>query len=219
MRSTAFRDNVFRTIRHNPYNRWVGLCPRDTSAGRCGDPPGTDTANAPYRVTVRSVSPASSKLATACGLEEEAIAASRYTHSVNLSDAVVANGVVSQSGSLEALTGLWDLKFRREQALDEILALAKDETDMACSGHLSAYGSTIKYSVRKDGLRAALTVPSPVYTNAETFLGFQAGVGESEDGSCEACDWKRVCLSAENREEVMKALLSFPQAIQGYVAP
>lgn len=146
------------------------------------------------------------------GMEEEAIAASRYTHSVDLSDNAAAKEIVYQSGNIEALTKLWDLKFRREKILDEILALAEDNKDMACSKHPTATGSTKKYSARKDTLRAALMVPSPTCSNVETFLGYQAGRGDS---SCSACDDRRSLLLAKNRTEVTEALCSYPQAIRG----
>ncbi|KAG9031799.1 hypothetical protein FS837_002888 [Tulasnella sp. UAMH 9824] len=149
-------------------------------------------------------------------LEEEAIAASRYTHSVNLSDKAVAQNIVSASGSLEAFACLWDLKFRREKALDQILTLATDKKDMACGHHTTTPGSFKDYSIRKDDLRVALMVPRPVCKNVETFLGFQAGTGEA---GCRGCHYKRLYLLAGSRENVMEALASYPQAIQGYVAP
>ncbi|KAG8949860.1 hypothetical protein FRC04_008163 [Tulasnella sp. 424] len=80
------------------------------------------------------------------GMKEEAIAASRYTHSVDLSDNGVAKEIFSQSGNLEALTKLWDLRFRREKALDDILALAQDNRNMACHKHPRATGSVKNYS-------------------------------------------------------------------------
>ncbi|KAG8913779.1 hypothetical protein FRC00_001609 [Tulasnella sp. 408] len=92
------------------------------------------------------------------GLEEEAIAASRYTHSVDLADNAVAQKIVSTSGSLESFARLWDLKFRREQALDQILALATDKRDIACGHHTTTPGSLKDYSVRKGDLRVALMV-------------------------------------------------------------
>lgn len=147
------------------------------------------------------------------GLEEEAIAASRYTHSINLSDNAVAQRIVSESGSLQAFAQLWDLKFRREKALDKILALAADRRDMACVNHPTATGSINNYSIRKDDLRVALIVPSPVCIDVETFLGFQAGKGES---SCSCCDHKRSHLLEELRAKVMEALSTYPQTIQGF---
>ncbi|KAG8974447.1 hypothetical protein FRC05_007246 [Tulasnella sp. 425] len=146
------------------------------------------------------------------GMKEEAIAASRYTHSVDLSDNGVAKEIFSQSGNLEALTKLWDLRFRREKALDDILALAQDNRNMACHKHPRATGSVKNYSVRKEALRVALIVPNPSVSNVETFLGYQAGRG---DPSCPACDDRRVVRLAENQKRVTEALCSYPQAIKG----
>ncbi|KAG9040669.1 hypothetical protein FS837_000324 [Tulasnella sp. UAMH 9824] len=152
------------------------------------------------------------------GLEEEVIAASRYTHSVDLSNNAVAQKIVSTSGSLEAFARLWDLKFRREKALDRILALAqtKINRDMACRNHPTATGSAKDHSTRKDDLRLALLVPSPVCSDVEIFLGFQAGKGNP---TCSDCRYKRSHILEEFRGEVNEALTTYPQAIQGYVTP
>ncbi|KAG8961410.1 hypothetical protein FRC00_012308 [Tulasnella sp. 408] len=150
------------------------------------------------------------------GLEEEAIAASRYTHSVDLADNAVAQKIVSASGSLEAFDRLWDLKFRREQALDQLLALAIDKRDMACVNHPTATGTVNDYSIRNNALRLALMVPIPVSSDVETFLGFHAGTGQA---SCSSCDYKKSYLLEELRAQVTEALLTYPQTIQGYVTP
>lgn len=146
------------------------------------------------------------------GLEEEAIAASQYLHHVDISDGNVAKEILSRSGNVEALNRLWDLKFRREQGLDEILALANVDKDMACSTHPKATGTTEKYLARKEALRRSLMVPNPVCENAETLLGYKAGKGDKD---CHNCADRRSFLLDIARLEVTNVLRRYPQTIQG----
>ncbi|KAG8961413.1 hypothetical protein FRC00_012311 [Tulasnella sp. 408] len=146
------------------------------------------------------------------GLEEEAIAASRYLHHVDISDGNIAKEIISQSGNVEALNRLWDLKFRREQGLDEILALANVDKDMACSKHDKATGTTEKYLARKEALRRSLMDRNPVCEDAEILLGYKAGRGEN---GCSNCADRRSNLLVIARMEVTNALRNYPQTIQG----
>ncbi|KAG8913782.1 hypothetical protein FRC00_001612 [Tulasnella sp. 408] len=148
------------------------------------------------------------------GLEEEAIAASRYLHHVDISDGNIAKEILSQSGNVEALNRLWDLKFRREQGLDEILAMANVDKDMACNSHVQAAGTTGKYLARKQALRRSLMVPNPVCEDAETFLGYKGGKGKND---CANCTDRRSFLLDIARMEVTNAIRSYPQTIKSFV--
>ncbi|KAG9031798.1 hypothetical protein FS837_002887 [Tulasnella sp. UAMH 9824] len=94
-------------------------------------------------------------------LEEEAIAASRYLHHIDISAGNIAQEILSLSGNVDALNRLWDTKLKREQGLDEILALADVDKDMGCSKHVQTTGTTKKYITRKEALRRSLMVPNP----------------------------------------------------------
>lgn len=153
-------------------------------------------------------------LSWSLGLGEEAIAASRHLHHVDLSNRDIAKRIVHQSGNLDALTGLWDIKFRRERALDELLALAKVDQSVACGRHSRVTGTTREYLARKEALRRFLNVPAPICEDVEAFLGFDAG---QVNLNCPDCRAVKGNFLAGVQMEVMKGLKNYPHTIQAYV--
>ncbi|KAG8961414.1 hypothetical protein FRC00_012312 [Tulasnella sp. 408] len=153
-------------------------------------------------------------LSWSLGLGEEAVAASRHLHHVDLSNRQIAKRIVSQSGNLDALTGLWDVKFRRERALDELLALAKVDQNTACGKHGPVTGTTREYLARKEALRRSLNVPEPICEDVEAFLGFEVGQNYRNCNDCKAVKGN---FLAGVQIEVMKHLRRYPQSIQVYV--
>lgn len=60
-------------------------------------------------------------LAWRLGLEEEAKNASRHLHSVDIRDRQIKQGLTRHAGSIDPLIALWDLRLRREEALDVLV--------------------------------------------------------------------------------------------------
>ncbi|KAG8918108.1 hypothetical protein FRC00_012863, partial [Tulasnella sp. 408] len=60
------------------------------------------------------------------GWEEGAIKASRYTHTFQLADSVIAKKLVEQAGDLEALLRLLRMRDSREEGLDDLLSIVKN---------------------------------------------------------------------------------------------
>ncbi|KAG8949859.1 hypothetical protein FRC04_008162 [Tulasnella sp. 424] len=106
------------------------------------------------------------------GLEPEAVRASRYTHSSNLSKMAVAEAIISNSGDLAALVALWDLRYRREESLGNFTDLVQPSTNIVCRihGQLSVKFSSDR--VRRARLKEVLNVPYPTCEDPEHFLGF-----------------------------------------------
>lgn len=148
------------------------------------------------------------------GMEQEAIVASRHLHSLDVTDRAAAKTIVSQSGDLEALLALWDLRIRTDKALDALLALAKVNMDMACPTHPWSSGTPDVYSRRKDRLRDAMVPSAPSFEDVEQFLGFKAGRGTAD---CPKCVAKRSAALQINGEEVRAALKAYPRTVNGQV--
>ncbi|KAG9010654.1 hypothetical protein FRB94_010131 [Tulasnella sp. JGI-2019a] len=60
-------------------------------------------------------------LAWRLGLEDEAKTASRYLHSVDIKDRQIIADLNGRAGTMGALLALWDLRLRREEALDVVV--------------------------------------------------------------------------------------------------
>ncbi|KAG8961411.1 hypothetical protein FRC00_012309 [Tulasnella sp. 408] len=138
------------------------------------------------------------------GLEKEAILASRFTHSVDLTEISVANALFLCSGGLEAMLALWRMRNAREDGLEELLSVVKPGPYVGCRSKDHG-GSAIlvdDYTRRRAQLKEALKVPYPKCESPEDFLGFQVLRGEGV----------KVQLKAIKAMTV-EALARYPQAI------
>lgn len=151
-------------------------------------------------------------LAWRLGMEQEAITASRYLHPFDIGDRIAAKRIVTESGDLEALLALWDVKVRTDKALDDLLALAPINVDMACQSHRWPFGSSGLYPKRKERLRERMTAPNPVCDDVETFLGFQAGSGPPD---CSECAKAKSVRLNEAKIAVSAEMKAYPRTING----
>ncbi|KIO24255.1 hypothetical protein M407DRAFT_26369 [Tulasnella calospora MUT 4182] len=151
-------------------------------------------------------------LAWKLGMEQEAIAASRYFCPLDVGNKTIAKRIVTESGDLEALLALWDLRVRTDKALDDLLALAPISVDMACDSHPWSSGTSGAYSRRKEGLGQRMAAPTPVCDDIEAFLAFQVGSGPT---NCPACAKTRSARLDEARTAVRVALKAYPRTIKG----
>ncbi|KAG9040566.1 hypothetical protein FS837_000454 [Tulasnella sp. UAMH 9824] len=69
------------------------------------------------------------------GLEEDAKHASRYTHTLDLSDPTLRDNLIRRSGGIYALLALHELRLKREKTLDDVLTGVQIAKRM-CLNHL-----------------------------------------------------------------------------------
>ncbi|KAG8940702.1 hypothetical protein FRC00_012849, partial [Tulasnella sp. 408] len=151
-------------------------------------------------------------LAWRLGMEREAIAASRYLHPFDIGNRTAAKRIVTESGDLEALLALLDVKPRTDKALEDLLALAPIKVDMACRAHRLSYGTGGPHSKRIEGLRERMAAPNPVCDDIEEFLGFQAGSGPPD---CSECAKTKLARLNEAKTTVRAAIKAYPCTIKG----
>ncbi|KAG8949923.1 hypothetical protein FRC04_008226 [Tulasnella sp. 424] len=108
--------------------------------------------------TIQSSPLESYALAWRLGWREKAELASRYLHERKLTDAGLQTYVLSHAGDVGALTALWDLRLRREQALGRFIQDLPLST-YRCSNHT---GSTPQeHTDLQQNARKALATPFP----------------------------------------------------------
>ncbi|KIO24833.1 hypothetical protein M407DRAFT_25794 [Tulasnella calospora MUT 4182] len=151
-------------------------------------------------------------LAWRLGIDQEAVVASRYPHTLDIGAKTVAKRILAESGDLEALLALWDLRVRTYKALDELLELAPIFYDMACGSHRRSVGTSGAYIKRREDLRERMAVPNLVCDDVEAFLDFQAGSGPSD---CSECAKRKSARLDEARAAVRVALQTYPRTIKG----
>ncbi|KAG9023767.1 hypothetical protein FRB95_012498 [Tulasnella sp. JGI-2019a] len=141
------------------------------------------------------------------GMEEEARNASRYLHTLNLHGKAVKDGFISwiESGGLDALSALWDLRIRRGEALDKLVDAAYALS--ACPSHRPS----ITQASLRNKARAALNTPHPSCLDLRSFLSLRS---LSPTGDCDDCK----AHFSSGRTEVllrrdMALISSFPQTI------
>ncbi|KAG8895428.1 hypothetical protein FRC01_012368, partial [Tulasnella sp. 417] len=148
------------------------------------------------------------------GWAEEAIKASRHTHTFRLTESSIAKRLIEQSGDIEALLQLLRLKDSREEALDDLLSLVKDNSQYyVCNarGHPALTVRLNDYAKRRTGLKQELNKAYPNPQNVEAFLGFQL----IQSYSCDTCGDGREARLQAFRSRIIAALEAFPQAIPG----
>jgi len=165
-------------------------------------------------------------LAWKLGMEDEAKTAARYTHAVDINNEVIANKLITLSGSLKALLALEALRLRREEELDllvEALRLRK-RICMPCGGPSNANPATLHCRGNTDGeikfrtFRAQVKTvikrayqqpfpfPGPLHGNVSALLGSFPG--------------KPFCcidlLSGFDFKYLDQLMASYPQTIKGF---
>ncbi|KIO24831.1 hypothetical protein M407DRAFT_97721 [Tulasnella calospora MUT 4182] len=148
------------------------------------------------------------------GWEEEAIKASRFTHTLELTESSIGKKLVEQSGDMEALFQLLRLKDSREEALDGLLSLVTDITQYPCRAegrHALSVIVNLDYTERRVGLKQKLKEPYPDAQDVENFLGFTV----TASAACVMCRELRAARLHTIRVKVIEALTGYPQAISG----
>ncbi|KAG8923283.1 hypothetical protein FRC01_012936 [Tulasnella sp. 417] len=138
---------------------------------------------------------------------------SRHLHGIDLNNGKVVDDLVRHSGSVKAYTALYDLRRRRETALDDIIE-ALEPRKHFCPAHSASDTMFFAFvSVMKNAARKALLAPWPKVNEegAILFLGLQ-----SEDES-RAVAWCSSCYAGADRVKLSgrlrKAVEKYPQDI------
>ncbi|KAG9023768.1 hypothetical protein FRB95_012499 [Tulasnella sp. JGI-2019a] len=141
------------------------------------------------------------------GMKEAAQNASRYLHTLNLHDKAVKDEFLSwaESGRLDALSALWDLRVRREKQLDGLIDAAHALS--TCPLHrLKASQASIR-----DKARVALSTPHPSCLDLRSFLNLRS---LSSGWSCVPCQNYMVTPRSEDAlKGDMYLVSSFPQTV------
>jgi len=151
-------------------------------------------------------------------LREEAQKASRYLHSVDLNNEVVKRDILARSGDLNALLALWDLRVRRERALDGIVGAAP-LTLITCGnhqqlGHWQGQNPNIgpnNLALLRTKAREALTVPYPAWSNAGQFFGMSDII--TSWGQCWSCNTTHQNVNDGLLVGLKDLIAAFPQTI------
>ncbi|KAG8974449.1 hypothetical protein FRC05_007248 [Tulasnella sp. 425] len=148
------------------------------------------------------------------GWEPEAIKASRYTHTLELTESSVAKRLVEQSGDIEPLLQLWRMRDSRDGALDGLLSLVKVGSYVVCPqrSHAALSINLNDYGQRRAGLKEKLKLPYPDPYDVEDLLGFQL---LPRANTCETCREGREARLQAIRAMVGVALEAYPQGIPG----
>ncbi|KAG8949879.1 hypothetical protein FRC04_008182 [Tulasnella sp. 424] len=152
-------------------------------------------------------------------MEEELKIASRYTHCLDLYDQGVVTELMRRAGSLNAVMALWDLRRRRETALDGMAKLMElSDAPFWCASHKNNYRNpppsdvVIKYLGIRSAVKATLDEPYPTCKSLQQFFGYSVNY---KSFSCENC---RQAAERKEREviaSVTEAIEKFPQTIDG----
>ncbi|KAG8908635.1 hypothetical protein FRB99_004923 [Tulasnella sp. 403] len=124
-------------------------------------------------------------LAWRLGDEHAARKASRYTHGADLGDRSSMSRLVRQSGDIRSLLALYDLRQRREQALDAMVEELQPFR-YVCRAHENDAAKLRAYRNLKERLREALAQPYPVCHSRDpaTFLDLSADEPLVPEESC-----------------------------------
>ncbi|KAG9038029.1 hypothetical protein FS837_001321 [Tulasnella sp. UAMH 9824] len=151
-------------------------------------------------------------------MEEEVKIASRYTHCLDLYDQRVVEELIRRTGGLNAVMALWEMRRRREAALDGIAKLVELNTGgFQCSSHdhknRSNNASQIvdAYLRVRSSVAKALQDPYPVCKSLQQFFG--RTVSPNSFG-CSDC---KQYVERKGREIIAsanEAIEKFPQTIQ-----
>ncbi|KAG8993976.1 hypothetical protein FRB90_000561 [Tulasnella sp. 427] len=154
---------------------------------------------------------------------EEIKIASRYTHHLNLYDKKVVERLMTRTGNLGAVMALWDLRRRREGALDDLARLMElDDARYWCPSHmndrtrLSIPDAIAKYLAVKRSVEKALSQPYPACRSSQEFFGTLI---QYQGYSCDRCKQSAERKDREIVASAQAAIEKFPQTIDEYVVP
>lgn len=159
-------------------------------------------------------------LAWRLGMDDEARTASRYTHRLDLNDPKVKSDLIRRSGSVNALLALWDLRLRRENALDDLAksGLINSDAGPSCISHRS-YQSHSCWDINgflsfKSSARLALQQPYPVCHDLKQFFGVNVLLPSNSCGGCQQAAEGKHNTAVRS---VTSALDNYPQTITRHV--
>lgn len=144
------------------------------------------------------------------GRENEAKKASRFTHSIDISNPQMKLDLIQRSGSLNSLLALWDMRLRRETALENLLKVI-GVYRIGCSSHLGNYDLqvwTSKWMEMKPQLRTFLARPIPSFAKNEWLFGRSI---EAYNDRCTSCQQE----VSRRGNQAIEALAKYPQTISG----
>ncbi|KAG8906168.1 hypothetical protein FRC00_012785, partial [Tulasnella sp. 408] len=152
-------------------------------------------------------------LAWRFGFQLEGQVFSRQLHGIDLNDEKIVDEIVKHAGSVKAYTALYDLRRRREAALDDIIE-ALESRKHFCSAHSGSDTMFFAFIfLIKNAARNALLAAWPQVSEqgAISFLGLQ---GEDES---RAVAWCSSCYAGADKEKLsdrlQKAIGKYPQDI------
>ncbi|KAG8964026.1 hypothetical protein FRC00_004054 [Tulasnella sp. 408] len=152
-------------------------------------------------------------LAWRFGFQLEGQVFSRHLHGIDLNDRKIVDEVVRHAGSVRAYTALYDLRRRRETALDDIIE-ALEPRKHFCVAHSGSDTMFFAFvSLMKNAARNALLAPWPQVEEAGaiSFLGLQG-----EDDS-RAVAWCSSCYASADKFKLSgrleTAVEKYPQDI------
>ncbi|KAG9031367.1 hypothetical protein FS837_002983 [Tulasnella sp. UAMH 9824] len=152
-------------------------------------------------------------------MEEEVKIASRYTHRLDLYDQRVVEELMRRTGGLNAVMALWEMRRRREAAVDGIARLMElGQEAFVCPSHQNSYGKVPASNIVTEYLGARLSVtevlkePYPVCKSLQQFFGRTMSPDSYNCVNCkQSVDRKvRDIITSTN-----EALEKFPQTIEG----
>ncbi|KAG8889260.1 hypothetical protein FRB98_005073 [Tulasnella sp. 332] len=157
-------------------------------------------------------------LAWRLGLEDEAKTASRYLHGVDIKDRQIIADLNRRSGTISALLALWDLRLRREEALD-VLVDSIPLRQWVCLPHggldvedKMSYENEGNFRARARLLRhvthLALQEPYPLCKDIRSFIGLQRVI-------CGYCPGVPTAEVAPASASLANVIERYPQTISG----
>lgn len=150
-------------------------------------------------------------------MEEEVKIASRYTHRLDLYNQGVVEDLMRRSGSLSAVMALWDLRRRRETAVDSLASLMEvHEGSFWCSRHResncgSSSDTIAKYLQVRSSVKTALDDPYPACKTLQQFFGRSVSY---ESYGCDNCKQATERKMREITDSATQSIEKFPQTIE-----
>ncbi|KAG8871027.1 hypothetical protein FRB98_001115 [Tulasnella sp. 332] len=155
-------------------------------------------------------------------MREEVQKASRYLHSVDLNDEVVKRDIIARSGDINAILALWDLRVRRERALDTIID-AVPFTLVVCGDHQNfgiwynqGYQRPSNLAILRTKTRETLAASHPTWSDAYQFFGISDIVAQW--GPCRYCISAHQKVSQTSMDDLKGLIAAFPQTVTWYEA-
>ncbi|KAG8949219.1 hypothetical protein FRC00_008219 [Tulasnella sp. 408] len=152
-------------------------------------------------------------------MEEEVKIASRYTHQLDLYDQRVVEELMRRTGGLNAVMALWEMRRRREVAVDGIAKLMElSDAPFRCYSHQNQTRDqtpadvVTRYLGVKSTVGGALVAPYPVCTKLQQFFGESV---PHRHYSCDNCEQASERKAREIIASTTEALEAFPQTIKG----